>query len=195
MRVERALGKARGAGGVEDEHGVVLVGLGAGPGRLGRGQAALAEVGQGLQRPRQGHGGQAGQREGFILKQRFVDEQRGLAIAHQIIDFAAGQPVVDGHEDEAGFLGGHEQGHVLQTVLGQHHEAVALSQAVGLGELGGEVVGGLVQLGVGVGAVGIQFLQRHLLRRVKGPLGNPIFGVHDAAGIFGGGMSASLTEG
>ena len=108
VRVEGTLREAGGAGSVENEHGVVLVGLGTSPGGRGRGQAALAQVGQGLQGPHARHRGQAGQREGFVLKLLFVDEERGLAIAHQVVDFAAGQPVVDGHEDEAGFLGGHE---------------------------------------------------------------------------------------
>ena len=69
-------------------------------------------------------------------------------------------------------------------MLGEDHNAVALAQAVGAGKLGSEVVGGLVEFGVGVSAVGVELLEGRLVRGVEGPLGDPVFGVHRAVGFW-----------
>ena len=173
----RALGLARGAGGVHDY--VRRVG-GDGLGRLRLlsdlgGQELL--VGQGpvlflrAQHHPQVHGRGLVEALGQLAQLGVVDKGPGLAVACLEAQLGRGEPPVQGHQHQPQLGGGHDDLHVLQAVHGEHGHPVALGQALGL-QGPGQAVHPLVELGVAQTPPAVH--HRLALRADPGPQGEPV---------------------
>ena len=112
------------------------------------------------------HGGQV-----FLLS----DEQLWLAVAQQVVEFAAAEAIVVGHEDEAGLLQGGEEDHVLQAGISDHADAVASLQAEVAGEVMGQAVAQAVEVAVGEATAAVVVFEGGLLGGVSSPAGDPVF--------------------
>ncbi len=126
MGIQGAFGKTGGAGGKKDEDRMVFIQQRNGEmglfGFPATGVGKLLEVFHGP--------GMANRPEERAPLDRFVvlglpKDQTGSGIFELVVDLGGGQPVVEGDQDGAGFLGGGEKEQVFEAVFGQHRDAVA----------------------------------------------------------------------
>ena len=153
-------GMARGARGVHDHADVVVRQRHRRRHRRARRQRALVGAGRVLgidleQVLRQ--------RRGLLREALVVDQELGRRIAQDVVELRHGEPPVERQHDRAEPAAGELELEVFGAVGREQRHAVALADALRR-EPAGELVGAAMQLGIGERPVGLQVVDRELLR-------------------------------